>query len=174
MVPDRGAEARREVVERYALRDPDGSVVICYHATPFGKNKAAYPNERHAESAAAELAPLVEYPLTGYECANGDHWHLTTEWGTGPRPFSRSDRLVVALLAAPGGVMTFSEVRCAGQWRNYSHTQARRVVKSLERAGYVRRVGDVVSVTDRDGLLAAHLRKHPKADHDSDQVGAGS
>ena len=171
MMPDPGAEARREVVDRYALRDPDGAVVICYQATTRGRYKPAYPDEGRAERAAAELTPLVEYPLTCHECPNGDHWHLTTEWTARPRPFSRYDRLVAALLDAPRGVMTFSDVIKTGPWTGkHAGSRARRILESLEQAGYVLRVDDTVFLTDRDGLLFVHLRKHPHAD----QVGAGS
>lgn len=179
MVPDPGAEARREVVERYALRDPDGAVVFCREATRCRKRKPAYPDEGHAGRAAAELTPLVDNPLAGYECSSGDHWHLATEWASAvsasPSPFSRYDRVVAALLDVRGGVMTFSEIKKIGQWRKKAAgSKARRAIESLERGGYVLRVDDTVLLTDRDGLLSAHLRKHPKVDHDSDQVGAGS
>jgi hypothetical protein len=171
---DPHADARRVVVERYASRDAGGAVVICHQATTCGKYKPGFPDEAAAESAAAALTPLVDYPLTCHECPNGDHWHLTTEWDGRPRPFSRYDRVVAALLAAPDGVMTFSEVIHAGQWLGkWAGGHARRVVESLERGGYVLRVDQGVTVTDWDGLRSAHLRKHPNGDHAGDQVGAG-
>lgn len=81
--------ARRRIMHRYAMRTGSGTLLFCRPVvgeargvTKKDDGKVMFESAEVAEAAATELIELMKTPFRGYQCRRGDHWHLTSQYGS--------------------------------------------------------------------------------------------